>query len=378
MKKIVLLGASGSIGEQVMDIVSDYPDDYEVVGISVGKRVGKLATILEKLFIPYACVQYKEDMEVLKLQFPKTQFFYGDAGLLELAKLNCDLFINALVGFAGVAPTLSAIETGNTIGLANKETLVAAGDLVVAKAKEKGVSILPIDSEHSAIFQCLKNSPNSEVERLIITASGGSFRDYTREQLVGVSVKEALSHPNWSMGAKITIDSATMMNKGFEVIESHYLFDMPYEKIDTILHRESIIHSLVEFKDHSILAQLGQADMRIPIQVAMTYPKRVPMLHENRLDLLKMGSLNFEELSFERYPLLALAYEAGKRGGIIPCVMNAANEIAVARYLNGEIEFLDIERIVCGIVRTTPDQPICDLQQLIEINEMVRNQAKNY
>lgn len=378
MKKIVLLGASGSIGEQVMDIVRDHPEEFSVVALSVGKRVGTLAKYLTEFDIPYACVQFKEDMEALVMQFPKTKFFYGDEGLLELAKLDCDLFINSLVGFAGVAPTLQAIEYGHTIGLANKETLVAAGDLVCALAKEKNVSILPIDSEHSAIFQCLKNSPMSEVERLIITASGGSFRNRTRDELVGVTVEDALSHPNWSMGAKITIDSATMMNKGFEVIEARYLFDLPYEKIDTVLHKESIIHSFVEFKDHSVLAQLGQADMRIPIQVAMSHPHRLDMKQENRLDLVKMGSLHFEELSFERYPLLALAYEAGKQGGILPCVMNAANEMAVARFLNGEIEFLDIERIVCGIVRSTENQPVRDLSQLIQINEEIRNLAKTY
>ena len=378
MKKIVLLGASGSIGEQVMDIVREHPDEFSVVALSVGKRVNKLADYLNEFEVPYACVQFKEDLEKLSVQFPKTKFFYGDDGLLELAKLDCDLFINSLVGFAGVAPTLCAIECGHTIGLANKETLVAAGDLVCALAKEKNVSILPIDSEHSAIFQCLKGSPISEVERLIITASGGSFRNRSREELVGVTVEDALSHPNWSMGAKITIDSATMMNKGFEVIEARYLFDLPYEKIDTVLHKESIIHSFVEFKDHSILAQLGQADMRIPIQVAMAYPNRLDMKQENRLDLVKMGSLHFEELSFERYPLLGLAYEAGKQGGILPCVMNAANEVAVARFLNGEIEFLDIERIVCDIVRNTKNQPVRDLSQLIEINEEIRRIAKTY
>lgn len=375
MKKIVLLGASGSIGEQVIDIVKDYPNEFTIVGISVGKRVAKLEEILNRFTIPYACVQFKEDMIALAAQFPKTKFFYGDEGLIELASLNCDLFINALVGFAGVAPTLKAIEAGHTIGLANKETLVAAGDLVCAKAKENNINILPIDSEHSAIFQCLKNSPNSEVERLIITASGGSFRDKSREDLKLVTVSDALAHPNWSMGAKITIDSATMMNKGFEVIEAHYLFDMPYEKIDTILHRESIVHSLVEFKDHSILAQLGQADMRIPIQVAMTYPNRLIMNHENRLDLCKMGSLHFENLSFERYPLLALAYEVGKKGGIIPCIMNAANEIAVARFLNQEISFLDIESIVYKLVSEASYQKIRDLSQLIEVNNETRTKA---
>ncbi|MBE6114334.1 MAG: 1-deoxy-D-xylulose-5-phosphate reductoisomerase [Erysipelotrichaceae bacterium] len=375
MKRIVLLGASGSIGDQVLDIVEDHPDQYVIIGLSVGRRVEKLAAYLRSHDVPYACVQYEEDRKALEVEFPNTVFFSGDEGLKKMSELQCDLFINALVGFAGVVPTLTAIKTGNTIALANKETLVAAGELVNQALQENNVKILPIDSEHSAIFQCIQNAPSSDVKRLIITASGGSFRDRTREELANVTVKDALSHPNWSMGSKITIDSATMMNKGFEVIEAHYLFDLPYTSIDTIMHRESIIHSMVEFKDHSVLAQLGQADMRIPIQVALSHPERLEMQRDNRLDLLKVGTLHFEELSHERYPLLALAYRVGKAKGALPCVMNAANEVAVSRFLKGEISFLDIERIVIGMVDAYENHPITSVDQLIQIDQETREKA---
>ncbi|MBQ9987871.1 MAG: 1-deoxy-D-xylulose-5-phosphate reductoisomerase [Erysipelotrichales bacterium] len=375
MKRLVLLGASGSIGDQVLDIVEDHPDQYKIIGLSVGRRIEKLAAYLRTHSVPYACVQFEEDRVALEKEFPGTKFYSGDEGLVKMSLIKCDLFINALVGFAGVVPTLTAIKNGSTIALANKETLVAAGELVNQALRENNVKILPIDSEHSAIFQCIQNSTSDEVKRLIITASGGSFRDLSREELANVTVKDALSHPNWSMGAKITIDSATMMNKGFEVIEAHYLFDLPYTSIDTIMHRESIIHSMVEFKDHSVLAQLGQADMRIPIQVALSHPKRLEMQRDNRLDLLKVGTLHFEELSHERYPLLALAYRVGKAKGALPCVMNAANEVAVSRFLKGEISFLDIERIVIGMVDAYENHPITSVDQLIQIDQETREKA---
>lgn len=352
MKRIVLVGGSGSIGVQTIDIIENNLDQFELIGIGVGTRIHHMIEVANKLKVPYLCVQKEEDVALVKEAVPHATVFWGDDGLMKLASLECDLFVNALVGFAGLAPTICAIEHGSNIALANKETLVVAGELVERKLKEHQVSLYPIDSEHSAIFQCLQGNSIKEVKNLIITASGGSFRDKTRDELIHVTKDDALKHPNWSMGNKITIDSATMMNKGFEVIEAHYLFNLPYSQIKTILHRQSIVHSLVEYIDNSIIAQLGCSDMRIPIQYALTYPKRMEMKIENSLDLLSLGTLSFENLSFERYPLLALAYEVGQAKGIWPCVMNAANEVAVASFIAERISFLDIERIVIETVRS--------------------------
>lgn len=250
------------------------------------------------------------------------------------------------MGSVGLFPTLHAIQAGKTIALANKETLVTAGHLVMSAAEQHGVSILPVDSEHSAIFQCLQGEKDSEIDRLIITASGGSFRDKTREDLIGVTVEEALNHPNWSMGAKITIDSATMMNKGLEVIEAHWLFDIPFDKIDVVLHRESIIHSMVEFQDTSIKAQLGSPDMRVAIQYALSYPNRLPLPSGKRLNLEDIGKLNFEKMDYTRFHCLKLAYDAGRTGGSLPTVLNAANEAAVNAFLNKKIAFLQIDELI--------------------------------
>jgi 1-deoxy-D-xylulose-5-phosphate reductoisomerase len=246
----------------------------------------------------------------------------------------------------GLHPTLQAIECGKVIAIANKETLVTAGHLVMEAAQKNNVPLLPVDSEHSAIFQALQGEKEKNIERLILTASGGSFRDFTRNELESVTVEQALNHPNWSMGAKITIDSASMMNKGLEVIEAHWLFNMPYEKIDVLLHKESIIHSMVEFHDSSIIAQLGTPDMRVPIQYALTYPDRLPLRSSKRLDLASIGKLHFEEMDMARFRCLGFAYEAGKKGGSMPTVLNAANEVAVAAFLEGKIRFLQIEDLI--------------------------------
>lgn len=248
-----------------------------------------------------------------------------------------------MLGSVGLIPTLKAIEQKKTIALANKETLVTAGHIVKEHAKKYDVPLLPVDSEHSAIFQALQGEQAKNIERLIITASGGSFRDKTREELESVTVEDALKHPNWSMGAKITIDSATMMNKGLEVIEAHWLFDIPYEQIDVVLHKESIIHSMVEFHDKSVIAQLGTPDMRVPIQYALTYPDRLPLPDAKRLELWEIGSLHFEKADFDRFRCLQFAFESGKIGGTMPTVLNAANEVAVAAFLAGKIPFLAIE-----------------------------------
>ncbi|PWZ96443.1 1-deoxy-D-xylulose-5-phosphate reductoisomerase, partial [Staphylococcus pseudintermedius] len=270
----------------------------------------------------------------------------GREGLIEVATYNKnDLVLNSLLGSVGLEPTMKAIEVGKDIALANKETLVVAGELVMAHARQHGVNILPVDSEHAAIFQCLNGEEMRKVKNVVITASGGSFRDLTRDQLASVTVEDALNHPNWSMGHKITIDSATMMNKGFEVIEAKWLFDLDIDQIQTILHKESIIHSMVEFVDTSVMAQLGTPDMRMPIQYAFTYPERIEHQAPS-LNLAEVAQLNFKPMDFDRYRCLQYAYDALRIGGTMPVVLNAVNEVAVAKFLNREIAFLDIEKII--------------------------------
>lgn len=347
MKKISLLGATGSIGRQTMEVVRENRDQFEVVAFSAGSNIELTKKYINEFSPALVSVKEKQDCEALRAEFPSTQFSYGDDGLVEVAVYpESSIVLNAVIGSVGLYPTLKAIEAKKHIALANKETLVTAGHVVMDAAKKHGVQILPVDSEHSAIFQALQGEKEKNIERLIITASGGSFRDYTRADLEGVTVEQALNHPNWSMGAKITIDSATMMNKGLEVIEAHWLFDMPYDKISVLMHKESIIHSMVEFHDGSIIAQLGTPDMRVPISYALMHPDRLQNASKERLDLAKIATLHFQEMSFERFPCLRYAYEAGKAGGTMPTVLNAANEVAVDFFLKGKISFLDIESMV--------------------------------
>ncbi|HZG73919.1 MAG TPA: 1-deoxy-D-xylulose-5-phosphate reductoisomerase [Chondromyces sp.] len=347
MKKISLLGATGSIGLQTLDIIEQHPEQFSLAACSSGRNLKETRKIIQKFSPKLVSVQLKEDAELLRSEFPDTTILFGEEGLVEIAVADkADMVVNAVLGSVGLYPTLQAIKAGKTIALANKETLVTAGHLVMETAKQHGVKLLPVDSEHSAIFQCLQGENEKNVERIILTASGGSFRDRTRDELKEVTVEEALNHPNWSMGAKITIDSATMMNKGLEVIEAHWLFDLPYEAIDVVLHRESIIHSMVEFHDSSIIAQLGTPDMRVPIQYAMTYPDRAPLPKAQRLNLADIGRLHFQEVDFDRFRMLRYAYEAGRIGGTMPTVLNAANEAAVASFLEGKITFLGIENMV--------------------------------
>ncbi|MDQ1003729.1 1-deoxy-D-xylulose-5-phosphate reductoisomerase [Neobacillus niacini] len=347
MKKISILGATGSIGTQTLDILREHPSAFKLVAISVGKNLELARKMITEFQPELVSVQEYHDCNTLKSEFPKTKFTFGDEGLVEVAVYpSADILVNAVIGSVGLNPTLQAIESGKTIAIANKETLVTAGHLVMEAAERNGVALLPVDSEHSAIFQCLQGEKDKNIERLILTASGGSFRDRTRNDLEGVTVKEALNHPNWSMGAKITIDSATMMNKGLEVIEAHWLYNMPYEKIDVLLHKESIIHSMVEFHDSSIIAQLGTPDMRVPIQYALSYPDRLPLTTSQRLNLAQIGTLHFQEMDKNRFRCMQFAYVAGKKGGTLPTVLNAANEVAVAAFLNEKITFLQIEDMI--------------------------------
>lgn len=347
MKYISLLGATGSIGMQTLDVIKSHSDRFELVAFSSGKNIELTKKIIQEFRPLLVSVAEKKDYEQLKQNFPEIHFSYGMDGLIEVAVFDkADILVNAVIGSVGLHPTLQAIEAGKVIAIANKETLVTAGHIVMDAAAKYNVPVLPVDSEHSAIFQCLQGENPKNIERLIITASGGSFRDLSRKELEQVTVDDALNHPNWSMGAKITIDSATMMNKGLEVIEAHWLFGLPYEKIDVLLHKESIIHSMVEFHDSSVIAQLGTPDMRIPIQYALSFPERLPAANGKRLDLAAMGKLHFQHMDLERFRCLHLAFEAGKAGGTLPTVLNAANEVAVQKFLKQEISFLQIEDLI--------------------------------
>ncbi|EDL63023.1 1-deoxy-D-xylulose 5-phosphate reductoisomerase [Bacillus sp. SG-1] len=342
------MGATGSIGLQTLDVIREHEDEFDLTAVSAGRNIAETKKIINEFRPKVVSVQLKEDALSLQNDLPPgTKVLWGEEGLLEVAcHQDSDILVNAVLGSVGLYPTLQAIESGKTIAIANKETLVTAGHIVMDAARKNGVSLLPVDSEHSAIFQCLQGEDHKTIDSLIITASGGSFRDRTRDELEGVTVDEALNHPNWSMGAKITIDSATMMNKGLEVIEAHWLFGIPYNDIKVLLHRESIIHSMVEFHDSSVMAQLGTPDMRVPIQYALTYPDRFERHQGSRLNLAEIGKLHFEEMDFERFRCLRFSFEAGKAGGSMPAVLNAANEAAVARFLNGEISFLQIESLI--------------------------------
>lgn len=376
MKTIAVLGSTGSIGTQTLDVISREPDSYEVVGLAAGNNLELLLQQTIAFRPKLVSVGTKEAAEKLREQVPAgVRVVYGEEGLIEVAAgTGADYVVCALIGSIGLRSTLAAIDAGANIGLANKETLVTAGHIVMQRAKAKGVALLPIDSEHSAIYQCLNGEDTKAIKRLVITASGGSFRDRTRDQLQGVTVEDALKHPNWSMGAKITIDSATMVNKGLEVIEAHWLFGLPYDQIDVILHPESIVHSMVEFVDTSVMAQLGNPDMRVPIQYALTYPERRPS-PASPLDLLKAGTLHFRDMDYERFPCLRMAFEAGRAGGTAPTVFNAANEIAVARFLKGEIPFLAIEDIISEALAKHDVIASPDLATILEADAQARREA---
>lgn len=375
MKNLYILGSCGSIGTQTLDIVRLYPNEFKVIGMSLGSNLELARELVEEFKPEIIC--YRKEEHKLDLSYNPIVTF-GDEGLVSIAKYSKyenEWLVNALVGVSGLLPTVHAIKANKNIALANKETLVVGGDIINELKALHNVELLPIDSEHSAILQCLAGENGLEVDKLVITASGGSFRHLDRESLKNVTVADALKHPNWSMGSKITIDSATMMNKGFEVIEAHYLFNIEYTHIDTVLHKSSIVHSMVLFKDGSIKAQLGISDMRIPIAHALFYPKHMP-LNLPKLNLLGLN-LEFEELSTKRYPCLEYAYIAAKKGGLYLAVLNASNEAAVSLFLNGKISFLEIE----NIIEREINNPIYErdyvpsLEERIHISDLVYNKV---
>ncbi|MBK7947336.1 MAG: 1-deoxy-D-xylulose-5-phosphate reductoisomerase [Deltaproteobacteria bacterium] len=342
MKRIAILGSTGSIGEQTLDVVARHPGRFEVVALAAGRRVDRLVEQARR-FAPriVSVADPAQAAEVRAVLGPQIEVVAGDAGLLAVATEPGDLVVAALVGAVGLEPVLAAIRAGRTIGLANKEVMVMAGALVRREAAARGVAIIPIDSEHSAIFQCLSGSRPDQIGRLILTCSGGPFRTWSAAAMANASIEEALAHPKWSMGAKISIDSATLMNKGLEVIEARWLFDVPAERVDVVVHPQSIVHSLVEFRDRSVLAQLGLPDMRVPIAVALAHPERVD-LDLPRLDLVEVARLDFEAPDRARFPCLELAYRAVAGSEAAPAVLNAVNELAVEAFLAGQIGFPDI------------------------------------
>ncbi len=347
MRKIAILGSTGSIGTQTLDIIRENKD-FEVTALAAGRSIDLLEKQIREFTPRLAVVYDREAAELLRGRVADlpVKVLTGMEGLLEMAVMpDCDILVTAIVGMIGIRPTLAAIEAGKDIALANKETLVTAGHLIMPLAGKKGVSILPVDSEHSAIFQCLHGEDRGQISHLLITASGGPFRHMKTEQLQNIRPADALKHPNWSMGAKITIDSSTLVNKGLEVMEARWLFDTPLDRIQVVVQPQSIIHSMVEFTDGAVLAQLGTPDMHLPIQYALYYPQRRP-LPGKRLDFTQISSIVFEEPDMETFKGLPLAIQAAGIGGSMPTVFNAANEAAVAKFLREEIGFLDIYRII--------------------------------
>ena len=376
-KSIAILGSTGSVGTNTLRVISEHPEEYRVSSLAVGKNI-ELAKEQVRQFNPrLISVARKEDAESLRVELgSQVKVVWGKEGLEEVARdPYADTVVTAVVGSLGLRATLAALDAGKCVALANKETLVAGGELVMRLAKASNAAILPVDSEHSAIFQCLNGEDRSSVSRIVLTASGGAFRHYNRQQLKDVTPEQALKHPNWAMGKKVTVDSATLMNKGLEVIEAHWLFDIDYRQIDVVIHYESIVHSMVEFKDKAVMAQLGTPDMRVPIQYALSYPDRLPLASEV-LDLTKVGTLHFIEPDLERFPCLAMAYEAGKTGGTMPTVLNAANEVGVERFLNGSIPFLGIEQVIERVMDAHNPVPVRDLETVEEAEQWARKLAR--
>ena len=379
IKCVCILGSTGSIGRQSLDVVRMYPQ-IRVGALTAGSSIARLAEQCREFRPELAVVATKEGADELKqaIRDLPTRVLWGEEGLLAAATLEeADCVITAVVGMLGLKPTLAAIRAGKRIGLANKETLVCAGELVMAQAKQWGAEIVPVDSEHSAIFQCLMGcGDRREVRRLLLTCSGGPFFGMDREALSTVTKADALKHPNWKMGPKITIDCATLMNKGLEVIEAMRLYDLPLEQVDVLIHRQSIVHSLVEFNDGAIMAQLGTPDMRLPIQLAMTYPERLPS-PVDRLDLTQCAALTFVKPDLEAFPCLVLARDCARRGGNLCAAMNGANEEAVAMFLRDEIGFYDIYRLVQKAVEETPFLRAPALEDILETDRLARLSVKN-
>lgn len=377
MKNIVLLGASGSIGTQSLDVIYQHQDLYNLIGISVHTNV-KAANTIIKHFPNLKYINVKD--EAIKAQLvgvEHCEVSVGAQGLAKLAQTSvADFVINAVIGFAGLIPSVSAIKAGKVLGLANKETLVCAGDIIMPMVEKYNATLIPIDSEHSAIFQCLVGSDYRDIKQLILTASGGSFRDKTKAQLQDVTLEQTLSHPTWNMGVGITIDSATMFNKALEIIEAHHLFNVDYDQIKVLIHPQSIDHSMVEFIDGAVLAQLSFPDMRIPISYALSYPRRSSLVPTK--SIMKMDVMSFHEPDLERFSALKVAYEVGKAGGTYPTVLNASKEIANRLFVDGLIKFMDIEAIIVAALKAHQSITSPTLEDIFRVDQITREWVKRY
>ncbi len=381
MKRITLLGATGSIGLRTLDLVSGFPEEFSVAGMAArGSNPDKIADLCRK-YAPQAVALLEPaavDALARLLPAPRPELLSGIEGLVALARdVDADIVLSALVGGVGLLPTMAAIQAGRTMALANKETLVMAGRLMTAAARARGVSLLPVDSEHSAVFQCLVGHNRGDVHRVLLTASGGPFRELPTEKFATVTVEDALRHPTWKMGAKITIDSATLMNKGLEVIEARWLFDLAPDQVQVVIHPQSIVHSMVEYIDGSVLAQLGVADMGIPILYALTFPERRPT-PAARLDLTRTGPLTFEAPDPERFPALRLARAALEQGGAAPVVLNAANEIAVAAFLERRIGFPEITQSIERALAAEPAGELGSIEECVEVDARARRRVREW
>ncbi|MEP0862233.1 MAG: 1-deoxy-D-xylulose-5-phosphate reductoisomerase [Ignavibacterium sp.] len=373
MKKVLILGSTGSIGVNALNVIRKFPDKFEVVGLTVNSNISVLKEQIDEFHPEFVVVKDEQKAkEFSQILNSEVEIFSGESGLIKVAQSkDFDILIGAMVGFAGLIPTLEAIKRGKRIALANKETLVVAGEIVTRLVAENGSEIIPVDSEHSAIYQCLIGENLKEVEKLILTASGGPFLNKDKSVFDNVTVDEALNHPNWKMGSKITIDSATMMNKGLEVIEAHWLFGLPFDKIDVVIHPQSIIHSMVQFVDGSIKAQMGLPDMKLPIQYALSFPERF----ENdfvRTDLPLINNLTFFEPDFDKFECLKLAYQVLETGGTAPCILNAANEVAVDKFLKGLIKFSDIPKFINTALNKIENHSNPDIETIIECDKLTR------
>ncbi len=369
MKKISILGSTGSIGTQALDVIAHNQDKFKVTALSCAKSLPLLCRQIEEFSPEAVAVKDETDAKELADKYKDLEIFWGAEGLKTIASMeSCDMVLNSLMGMKGLEPTMAAIESGKDIAFANKETLVAGGQLVMDAVKKHGVAMLPVDSEHSAIFQSLQGNQDNEIRRILLTASGGPFRGYSLEQLEQVSLEQALNHPNWSMGSKITIDSATMMNKGLEVIEARWLFDVPLEKIQVVVHPQSILHSAVEYMDSSVIGQMGNPDMRIPIAYAFSYPERMDLSDVTQpLDLfsLKEG-MSFYPADRSVFKTIDLAYEACREGGSCPVVLNGANEVLVDLFLHGKIRFIDIQNFLIQMMEVHQTKRNLDLETILE------------
>ena len=373
MKKILIYGSTGSIGVNALNVIRKFPDKFKITALTINKRIDLLEPQIDEFKPEIVVVQNKEYAKELSKKISnKCEVKSGKESLLDVAaNADYDILIGAMVGFAGLAPTIEAIKRGKRIALANKETLVVAGELVTDLCREHNAEIIPVDSEHSAIYQCLVGENRSEINKLILTASGGPFLNTSKETFCNVTVKEALNHPNWNMGNKITIDSASMMNKGLEVIEARWLFGIPRNKIEVVVHPQSIVHSMIEFVDGSIKAQMGLPDMKLPIQYALSYPERFKNDFP-RTNLTKIGSLTFFEPDLNKFECLKIAYDVLDAGGIAPCILNAANEVAVDKFLNGKIKFSYIPTIINKALEKFENHKKPDLEMIFEFDKLTR------